>query len=99
MSPAVRDAAARRLRLAELTSGLGAGVLGLGIGILAADYLRSLALPLLLGGLLLHVWGMLEKHRLARTAGTEQPWWSTLVYWVCWLFLAVLAIYAAVRVR
>jgi len=99
MNPAVRDATARRLRLAELTSGLGAGVLGLAIGILAADYLRGLGPPLLLGGLLLHAWGMLDKHRLARTAGTEQPWWSTLAYWVCWLFLAALAIYAVVRVR
>jgi len=95
----VRDAAARRLRLAELASGLGAGVLGLGIGILAADYLRGLGLPLLFSGLLLHAWGMVDKHRLERTAGADQPWWSTLVYWFCWLFLAGLAIYAAVRVR
>lgn len=99
MSPAVRDPAARRVRLAELTSGLGAGVLGLALGILAADYFRGLVLPLLLAGLLLHVWGMLEKHRLARAAGTQQPWWSTLVYWACWLFLTVVAVYAAVRVR
>jgi len=78
MSPAVRGAAARRPRLAELTSGLGAGILGLGIGILAADYLRGLALPLLLSGILLHAWGMMvEKHRLERTAGADQPWWST----------------------
>ena len=99
MNLAVRDAAARRLRLAELTSGLGAGVLGLGIGILAADYLRGLGLPLLLSGLLLHGWGMADKQKLERTAGADRPWWSTLAYWMCWLFLVALAIYAAVRVR
>lgn len=42
MNPVIRGSAVRRLRLAELTSGLGAGVLGLGIGIIAVDYLRGL---------------------------------------------------------
>jgi drug/metabolite transporter (DMT)-like permease len=98
MTPAVPDAAARRLRLAELASGLGAGVLGLGIGILAADYLRDLGLPLLLVGLLLHAWGMADKHRLERTAD-EAPRLAMLVYGLCWLVLAVLAIYVAVRIR
>ncbi len=55
---------ARRLRLAELTSGLGAGVLGLGQGVLAAGFLRGLGLPALIAGLLLHVWGMTDRHRL-----------------------------------
>jgi hypothetical protein len=51
MNLAVRDPAARHPRLAELTSGLGAAVLGLAIGILAADYLRGLGLALLSSGL------------------------------------------------
>lgn len=99
MNPAGRDAAARRLRFADLMSGLGAGVLGLGIGVLAAGYLRGLGLPLLISGLVLHAWGMAEKHGLERTAGADQPWWSRLVYWTCWVFMATLAIYAMVRVR
>jgi hypothetical protein len=63
----VRDAVARRLCLAELTSGVGAGVLGLGIGVLAAEHWRGLGLPLQLGGLLLDAWGTADKHRLERT--------------------------------
>lgn len=55
--------ATRRLPLAELTSALGAGILGLGIGVLGADYLRGVGLPTVVG-LLLHGWGMADKHRL-----------------------------------
>lgn len=38
---------ASRLKLAELTSSLGAGVLGAGIGVLLAAWLGGLALPIL----------------------------------------------------
>ena len=37
-----------RLRLAELTSGVGAVVLGIGLGVLTADSLGRFGLPLLL---------------------------------------------------
>lgn len=40
-----------RLRLAELTSGVGAVVLGIGLGVLTADSLGRFGLPLLLVGL------------------------------------------------
>lgn len=86
---------ASRLKLAELTSSLGAGVLGAGIGVLLATWLDGLALPILAVGLLLHAWGMRDKHALE--AGVVQPVWSSALYWACWLILAALALYAIAR--
>ena len=87
---------ASRLKLAELTSSLGAGVLGAGIGVLFADWLDGLGLPILAVGLLLHSWGMRDKHALE--AGREQPVWAAMLYWACWLILGALAFYAIARV-
>jgi hypothetical protein len=85
----------RRLRTADLTSSLGAGVLGLGIGVLLASRLGGLGLPILVIGLLLHAWGMTDKHRIEARRGAANVWWSTLLYWICWGALAALAAYVA----
>jgi hypothetical protein len=87
---------ASRLELAELTLSLGAGVLGAGIGVLLTTWLDGLGLPILAVGLLLHAWGMRDKHALE--AGAPQPAWSTALYWACWLILGALALYAIARV-
>jgi len=87
-----------RIKVAELTSAVGAGVLGLGIGVLAAMTLRGLGVPLLAAGLALHAWGMTDKHRMERGAG-RAVWWSTVTYWVCWVALAGIAAYAVWRAR
>jgi hypothetical protein len=79
--------------MAELMSSLGAGILGVGIGVLAADYLRRLDLTILVAGLLFHAWGMTEKHRLENQNGAPGVWWWTFLFWICWLFLLVLAGY------
>lgn len=84
-----------RLRLAELTSALGAGILGVGIGALAASFLRGFGIPILIVGIVLHAWGMTDKHRLE--AGTARPAWSTALYWICWVVLAGLAVVLVVR--
>ena len=84
-----------RLKFAELTSSLGAGVLGAGIGVLLATYLGGLGLPILGVGLLLHAWGMRDKHMIE--AGGAQPAWSVALYWICWLGLAAIAAYALAR--
>jgi hypothetical protein len=86
------------MRLAELTSSLGAGVLGVGLGALLASHLRGLGVPVLLLGALLHAWGMADKHRLEAKAGVPTVWWSTLLYWICWVLLAALVVYIVVRV-
>ena len=86
-----------RLRRAELTSGVGALVLGIGLGVLTADRLGRFGLPLLLVGLVVHAWGMFDKHRLGRQADAQDVWWEPVAYWTCWGLLALLAVGLAGR--
>ena len=88
MSPARSD----RLRLAELTSGVGALVLGIGIGALLAERLAGLGVFVLVAGALTHAWGMLDKHRLERQGDAPEPWWGPYAYWGCWILLGGLAL-------
>lgn len=89
------QALSARLKFAELTSSLGAGVLGAGIGVLLAAYLGGLGVPILVLGLVLHAWGMRDKNVIE--AGGVQPRWSIALYWACWLALAGVAVYALGR--
>jgi hypothetical protein len=91
---ASRDVVAPRLRLAELSSSLGAGVLGLGIGVLISSSVAGLGWPILVVGLVLHAWGMADKHRIEAKQGAPRVWWSTLLYWLCWVALAAIVLYA-----
>mgnify|MGYP001612230182 CR=1 FL=1 len=84
-----------RVRLAELSSSLGAGVLGLGLGALLASQLHGLGVPIIVIGLILHVWGMTDKHRLEHDQARQ--WWSAALYWICWVALAGLATVLIVR--
>ncbi|MFC1458325.1 MULTISPECIES: hypothetical protein [Microvirga] len=86
-----------RLRLAELTSGVGAVVLGIGLGVLAADHLDRVGLPLLLVGAAVHAWGMFDKHRLERQADAPAVWWAPVAYWTCWGLLGLAGLGAAGR--
>jgi hypothetical protein len=83
-------AATSRAKLADLSSSVGAGVLGIGIGALLAPWMRVAAVPVLALGLLMHAWGMTDKHRLE--TAERMPRWSTALYWVCWIGLAVMAV-------
>jgi len=81
-----------RLKLAELTSGLGALVLGVGIGALFPNWFAPAAGVIAFAGLFLHAFGMWDKHRLERAGHGASPRWAVALYWVCWLLLvAVLA--------
>jgi hypothetical protein len=73
------------------------GRLGVGLGALLASPLRSFAIPILVAGLLLHAWGMADKHRLDTDGGATQPWWSTALYWICWASLGGLVIAIVMR--
>jgi hypothetical protein len=72
-----------RLKLAESTSGVGAAVLGVGVGSYFADTLQQLSLPILLLGLLMHGWGMMDKNHIESTTGLRSPWWAAALYWLC----------------
>jgi hypothetical protein len=81
------------LRLAETTSAVGAGVLGLGLGVVLAAYLRKVGWPVLLTGLLAHTWGMTDKRRLESANGSPRLWWATSLYWFCWLCIIAIVAY------
>lgn len=81
-----------RLKLAELTGGIGAGVLGAGLGLAFAVQLSQHWVAISIVGLLLHAWGMFDKHQLEKKGNTVIPLWGTAAYWICWLMLAALAI-------
>jgi hypothetical protein len=86
-----------RTKFAELTSGVGALVLGIGIGALFATALRSTAVALTLTGLALHSFGMWDKRRLEAQAVSAAPAWVRVTYWICWMMLAALILAIARR--
>ena len=83
-----------RLHRAELVSSLGAGVLGVGLGLVLSRYLAGFAVPLLLIGIALHGWGMYDKRRLERGVVARTAWVEAL-YWLCWALLAGLVVVVA----
>lgn len=85
-----------RLKLAESSSGVGALVAGVGLGALAASWLASGAGVVLVSGVVLHGWGMWDKHRLE--AGRAEPRWSVYLYWLCWILLAIALAFVLVQV-
>lgn len=74
---------------ADLASSAGAGILGAGVGALLEHYIGSLAIGLVLIGIALHGWGMAARHRLESNAAL--PAWSKVLYWGCWVGLAIVA--------
>lgn len=79
-------------------SSVGAALAGFGAGLLLADPLAFAALPSLLVGLTVHVYGMVGAARLRRETGHLPGLWQMSGYWVCWLTMAVLVAYVATRV-
>jgi hypothetical protein len=86
-----------RLKLAELTSGVGALMLGIGFGALLPAWFGGSAWLTTLVGLFLHAFGMWDKHRLERQRGMVQPRWLSFLYWTCWLLLAAVLLIVLAR--
>lgn len=86
-----------REKLAELTSSIGAGIIGVGIGVYLAGPLGGMALWFVLLGIALHGWGMFDRHRSLVAATGEPPLWWQALYAVCWVGLAVLLVFAVAR--
>ena len=91
---AVRQAS---LRQAEVTGGVGAFILGLGLGALGARFIGGAGLVITAVGAVLHSWGMWRKHRLERSGGAPELWWERSLYWLCWVSLAAVAAYLMTR--
>jgi uncharacterized membrane protein YebE (DUF533 family) len=85
-----------RLKLAELTSGIGALVLGIGLGAFLATWIAQVAGVIAFAGLLAHAFGMWNKHRLEAQASTDGGPFVTALYWVCWLMLAGVVVFLLV---
>ena len=81
-----------RLKLAELTSGVGALVLGVGLGALFPHWFGPTAGLIAFAGLSLHAFGMWDKHRLEAVGQAGNSQWVVALYWVCWLRLAVVLV-------
>jgi hypothetical protein len=84
---------ASRAKVAELMSGVGALVAGIGIGSYLPLFGRSAAGVVIVLGAILHTAGMWEVRRLEE--GTLLPRWTTGVYVVCWVLLAAGAVLLA----
>lgn len=87
-----------RIKRAELISSFGAGLLGFGLGMLAASYVADLAWYVLVAGVVMHGWGMYDKHVAERNLRQIEAPWVKALYWLCWLVLAGLAVVLIVRV-
>ena len=86
-----------RLKLAELTSGVGALVLGIGLGALFAMWVAPAAVLITVAGIGLHAFGMWDKHRSEASSHVETGGWVLALYWLCWLLLAGIVVFLAVR--
>jgi hypothetical protein len=87
----------RSLKRSELASGVGALVLGAGLGLLAPMSMQQYAVPMVVAGIALHATGMTLKYRLERRQSGALMWWEVLLFWTCWLGLAALAILLTFR--
>ena len=85
------------MKLADLTSGIGALVLGVGLGALFQQQLASAAALIVLAGVVAHGFGMWDKHRLEAEAHGEGSRWLLALYAVCWLLLAGVVVFVLLR--
>lgn len=73
-------------------SALGAGVAGVGLGALLASSLERVAWPILIGGLAIHLFGMVGRHRAQIQGGQATTRWEMAAYWLCWIAIGVVAV-------
>ena len=98
MLPGSSEARARnRYKRAELLSGLGAVVLGIGLGALVGRWLMPIATVILVVGVIVHAAGMYSARRAEAAAGAPISGWEKALYTGCWLLLAALLLLVFMR--
>lgn len=83
------------LRIAESSSPLGAGILGLGIGIWLSNDLKEFQWILIIAGGILHLFGMVIMNQHDKKLEQLSPFWRILfqfLFWICLLFLLFILI-------
>jgi hypothetical protein len=85
------------LKLAELTSGIGAPILGVGFGVLFSQWFASAAGFITAASAVVHGVGLWDKHRLEAPENAENGRWVIALYWICWLLLAGLVVFLLVK--
>jgi hypothetical protein len=76
---------------AEYVALVGAGILGIGIGALAAARLGTAAVPVLLAGCFTLAWSMVQKQRVEVLSTGAPALWERALYWACWVAIATVA--------
>lgn len=79
-----------RIKRVDLLASVGAGVLGAGLGATFPTAFTSIGVALIILGGTMHALGMWQRHRLDLEAEAALPRWSSILYWGCWLALAIL---------
>ena len=85
-------------QLYQSASSLGAGILGLGLGILVSRWLGAWTPFLIAAGLFIHGWGMYKLHYRGSASWSKLPGWLKISVGVCWLVLAGLLGWLLVKI-
>lgn len=93
MTNACPDDNRTRAALGSL-SAVGASVAGFGVGVLFADRIPALAWPAVVGGVVVHLFGMVGTMRLQSVEGYKPARLERFGYWACWLIIGALLAYA-----
>ena len=78
---------------ARLLSTVGAGVAGIGLGVVLAGAINRLGVPLLVIGLVAHLVGMVGNWRIEMAGDYHPAAWERLAYWGCWLLIFLLLLW------
>ena len=81
-----------QLKVADMISITGAGLMGLGIGASISDQLAGALHVIIILGIVLHALGMYGKFQIERKH-IQPPKWVLVVFGLCWIGLMLATIY------